>query len=43
LSLEVMVFIQNGDYIKAGLYIFTSLLICIISVILGIILVKKYV
>jgi CrcB protein len=43
LSLEVMVFIQNGDYTKAGLYIFTSLLICIISVILGIILVKKYV
>jgi CrcB protein len=43
LSLEVMVFIQNGDYLKACGYIFTSLLICVISVILGIILVKKYV
>lgn len=43
LSLEVMEFVQTGDYIKACAYIFTSLLICAISVILGIVLVRKYV
>lgn len=43
LSLEVMEFIQSGDYIRACAYIFTSLLICVISVILGIVLVRKYV
>ena len=43
LSLEVLVYIQNSDYIRAGAYIVTSLLICVISVILGIALVKKYV
>ena len=43
LSLELMVFIQNGEYFRAGLYILTSLLICVISVILGLALVKKYV
>lgn len=43
LSLEVMTFIQTGDYLRACSYIFTSLLICAISVILGIVLVRKYV
>lgn len=43
LSLEVMEFIQTGSYLKACTYIFTSLLICAISVILGIVLVRKYV
>lgn len=43
LSLEVMEFVQSGDYIRACVYIFTSLLICVISVILGIVLVRKYV
>ena len=43
LSLELMVFIQSGEYFRAGLYILTSLLICVISVILGLALVKKYV
>ncbi len=43
LSLEVMEFVQAGDYIRACIYIFTSLLICAISVILGIVLVRKYV
>lgn len=43
LSLEVMEFIQAGDFVKACVYIFTSLLICVISVILGIVLVRKYV
>lgn len=43
LSLEVLEFIQLGDYMRAFLYILTSLLICTISVILGISVVKKYV
>jgi len=43
LSLEVLEFIQSGDYIRAFVYILTSLLICTISVILGISVVKKYV
>ncbi len=43
MSLEIMEYIQSGEYIRAGGYILTSLLICTISVILGVILVKKYV
>ena len=43
LSLEVLQYIQDGDYIKAVSYILISLLICAISVILGVALVKKYV
>ncbi len=43
MSLEVMEFIQTGDYLRAASYILISLLICVISVILGIALVKKYV
>ena len=43
LALELIVFIQNGEYLKAILYMITSLLICVISVILGLALVKKYV
>ena len=43
LSLELTVFIQNQEYIRAILYAITSLLICIISVILGLAVVKKYV
>lgn len=42
-SLETVEFLTSGDYIKATAYILTSLFICIISVILGIILVKRYV
>ena len=43
LSIELMVFIQSGEYFRAAIYILTSLLICVISVILGLALVKKYV
>ena len=43
LSLEVLEYFQTGQYFKAGGYIFTSLLICAISVILGVVLVRKYV
>lgn len=42
-SLETVNYLQTGEYLKAILYILISLLICIISVILGMILVKKYV
>ena len=43
LSIELTVFIQSGEYSRAIFYTITSLLICIISVILGLALVKKYV
>ena len=43
LSIELTVFIQSGEYLRAVFYLFTSLLICVISVILGLALVKKYV
>ena len=43
LSIELTVYIQSGEYFRAIAYILTSLLICTISVILGIALVKKYV
>ena len=43
LSIEMLVYIQNGEYHRAFVYLLTSLLICTISVILGLVLVKKYV
>ena len=43
LSIELTVFIQSGEYLRTVFYILTSLLICVISVILGLALVKKYV
>ncbi len=43
LSIELTVFIQSGEHFRAVFYILTSLLICIISVILGLAVVKKYV
>ena len=43
LSIELTVFIQSGEYLRAIYYLLTSLLICIISVILGLALVRKYV
>ena len=43
ISLEVMEYLQNGDYTKTIIYLIINLFICIISVILGVVLVKKYV
>lgn len=40
-SLETVAFIQSGEYLKALIYAFASLFICIISVILGILIMKK--
>ena len=43
LSIDLLVYIQSGEYLRACFYILISLLICTISVILGLALVKKYV
>jgi CrcB protein len=43
LSIELTVFIQSGEFLRAGIYVLTSLLICVISVILGLTLVRNYV
>ena len=40
LSLELMVFIQSGEYVRALLYMLSTIIICTISVVLGVILVK---
>ena len=40
LSLELMVFIQSGEYARALLYMLSTIIICTISVVLGVILVK---
>lgn len=40
LSLELLEFIQSGEYIRAFLYVLMTVLICSISVILGIIFVQ---
>ena len=41
LSLEVLNYLHGGEYLKTFLYIFVSILTCIIAVIFGIFLVKK--
>ena len=43
MSLEILEYVQAGAYLRACGYILTSLLICTISVILGVISVRKYV
>ena len=40
LSLELLEFIQSGEYIRAILYVLATVIICTISVILGIIVVQ---
>lgn len=42
LSLELMEFVQSGEYIRAFLYVIVTVLICSISVLLGIICVQQY-
>lgn len=42
LSLELMVFIQSGEYIRAFIYILTTIIICTTSVLFGVIFVKNY-
>ena len=36
LSLELMYFIQSENYLKAGVYLFSTVIVCIIAVLLGI-------
>ena len=40
LSLELLEFIQSGEYIRALIYTITTFFVCIVSVILGLFLVK---
>lgn len=40
LSLEVLEFFETGEFIKACIYMTTTVLVCTISVLLGIMLVK---
>ena len=40
-SLELLEFIKGGEYLRAFTYTMTTVIVCIISVILGIILVKQ--
>lgn len=40
LSLELMDFVQSGEYIRAFLYVITTILVCSLSVLLGIIVVQ---
>ena len=41
LSLEELKFIHSGDYIRAALYVLLTVIICTISVLLGVFLVKN--
>ena len=43
LSLEVMEYFQNGVYAKGITYILISVVICVISVMLGLFVVKRYI
>ena len=42
LSLELMVFVQSGEYLRALFYIMTTVIVCMTSVLLGIIIVKHW-
>ena len=43
LSLEVLEYLQSGDYLRAFAYIGISIIICVVSVLLGILSVKKFI
>lgn len=43
LSLELMVFIQNGEYIRAFAYTIVTVIVCTTSVLLGLFLVRHFV
>lgn len=40
-SLELLEFIQSGEYVRALVYIVTTVFVCVISVALGVLLVKN--
>lgn len=42
LSLELLYFIETREYIKASIYLLTTVIVCTIAVMLGIFYCKKY-
>ena len=42
LSLELLNFIHSEDYVRAIIYVLSTIIVCTISVLTGIFLVKKY-
>ncbi len=42
LSLELLSFIHSEDYVRAIIYVLSTIIVCTISVLTGIFLVKKY-
>ena len=42
LSLELLKFIHSDEYIRAAIYLFSTLITCIAAVLLGILIVKNY-
>lgn len=43
LSLELLEFIQSGEYVRAAAYTITTIIVCTISVILGVIFIKHFI
>ena len=41
LSLELLHFVQSGEYLRAVIYVFTTVIVCIIAVLAGIFVVKN--
>ena len=41
LSLELLYFIQQGEYLRATIYILTTVIVCTLSVLLGVFVVKN--
>lgn len=41
LSLELLHFIHSDDYIRAAIYMFSTVIVCLIAVLLGIFIAKK--
>ncbi len=41
LSLELLHFIHSDDYIRAGIYVISTVIVCSVAVLLGVIIVKN--
>ena len=42
LSLELLHFVEMQDYIKAGIYTLATVVVCIVAVLLGVFVVRKF-
>lgn len=42
LSLELLKFIHSEDYLRTGIYLFSTVIVCVVAVILGVFVVKNY-